>query len=96
MTGFSLKNAKGNLLISNSDTSAVLQSISADFEIRDASISISNGISSDNILITNVEVNINQSAIPNDDTVNQAKQQCLSECAAQGGDTDFCNNLCDI
>ena len=113
MTGFALKKAKGNLVITNSDTEGVLQRIDADFEINDANITINGGISSNNISITNVDITLNVPSLPSEEEIpvdiptlpdsgegnpgedgNQAQEECLSQCSAQGGDTEFCNNLC--
>ena len=109
MTGFALKKATGNLVITNSDSEGVLQRIDADFEIKDADITLNGGINSNDIVITNVDITLNQSSIPSEGDIpvdipnipdsgegsgDQAQQECLSQCSAQGGDTDFCNNLC--
>lgn len=109
MTGFALKRAKGSLVVTNSDSEGVLQRIDADFEINDADISINSGINSNDITITNVEITLNQASIPSEGDIpvdipdipdsgegdeEQAQEECLNQCSAQGGDTDFCNNLC--
>ncbi len=94
MTGFALQNATGSLTISGG--TGVVKSITADFVINHADISITNGINSSDVTITNV-------TIEQDDTGNDggnggngddAYEQCLQQCTEQGGSLDICTVAC--
>lgn len=95
MTGFALQNASGSLTISGG--TGVVKSITADFVINHADISIANGINSSDVTITNVTIEQDDSGNNgggDDGSGDDPHEQCLRQCTEQGGSVDICNAAC--
>lgn len=98
LSGSTLQNARGTIVMSGG-TGPVL-SITADFVINNADVSIDEGITSTDITITNVMTDLNpdfgndQGQGGDDGSGDSAYEQCLSQCAEQGGDAETCSTNC--
>lgn len=95
MTGFALQNASGSLTISGG--TGIVKSITADFVINHADISIANGINSSDVTITNVTIEQDDSGNgggDDDGSGDDAHEQCLQQCAEQGGSVEICTAAC--
>ncbi len=90
MTGFALQNASGSLTISGG--TGVVKSITADFVINHADISIENGINSSDVTITNVTIEQDDSG--DGDGGDDAHEQCIQQCTEQGGNAETCAAAC--
>ena len=100
LTGFTMVNATGTITMAGG-TGPVL-SITADFVLTNANVSIDEGITNTDVTITNVTTVLNPDFGAGDDeeggddgSGDSAFDQCFNQCTEQGGDTDTCNTTCE-
>lgn len=96
VSGFELRNATGSISISGG--SGFIQSITADFVINSANISVASGITAADVTITNTSLVTDDSFLPDDgdggDEEGTPYEQCIQQCLELGGDESTCAAAC--